>query len=66
VGTAAASQHGGHPAAMPGELRTTDGVDALVYAVETAGGEPMIDRIGAEPARQKLAPRNDAVLPSGE
>jgi hypothetical protein len=51
---------------MPGELRTTDGVDALVYAVETAGGEPMIDRIGAEPARQKLAPRNDAVLPSGE
>ena len=41
-------------------------VDATVHAVKPTAPEPVLDRSRAEPERQQLLPRHDAVLTLGQ
>lgn len=59
-------QHGGHPAPVLGEPRASDRVDAAPHGMQSPGGDPVRDRLGAEAEREELAPRDHAVLPGDE
>jgi len=58
----AATQHRGHPVALSGERRSSDGVYAAPHGMEPSRRDPMIDRALAETELQELRPSHDTVL----
>lgn len=65
-GAGSAGQDGRQPAAVLREGGVADGVDALVEAVQAAGPQPVLDRIGGEPEREELFAGDDPVLTAGQ
>jgi hypothetical protein len=59
-----AAKDGRHPVPEPGELRTTDGVNATPDRVKTAPRDPVPDRFGAHPKSKQLRPSHNPMLSS--
>jgi hypothetical protein len=58
----AGGEDGRHPVALPCQPAMADRVDALMDAVETAGGQPVPDRAAPEPQFAQLRPGDHAML----
>jgi len=58
-------KYGGRPSALDGHVGTTDGVDALMNAVQLPSGHALTNRARTKADRQELPQSDDSVLLSG-